>query len=115
MAVTYTFTNGTTADADEVNVNFKQSYYQGAFGTVLNHASVDVSNTETLIVAANASRYTVLIKNTGTASVFIGNTGVAISDGFELEFGESILLYNQDAIYGITDATTEDVRYLEAE
>ena len=111
-----TFVNGTTADADEVNVNFDFAYYQGGNGTTLNHKSVNMADTEVLILAANSSRITLLIKNNGSNIVYIGATGLADTDGYPIEAGQSVLLYNQEAVYGIcSSGLTSDIRILEAE
>lgn len=96
----------------DANIN----YYQGAMAGTLNHASVDMADTEVLIIAANANRKTLLITNNGTDTIFLGLTGVADTTGFPLLVTESILLYNQEAMYGIcASGLTSDARYLEAE
>lgn len=93
------------------------AYYQAAFGTIMNHASVNVTNTATTILAANTNRQAMIIKNNGTATVYISfNAGLTISDGYPLQAGESIYLMTKAlTLYGITSATTEDVRYLEVQ
>ena len=91
------------------------SYYNGTLSSTLNHASINVGTSATAIKAANTSRQSILIKNTGTATVYLGPSGVTTGDGYLLAYGKSIILYHKEAIYGITASTTEDVRYLEAE
>ena len=92
------------------------NWYQGALAGTLNHASVDMADTEVLIIAANANRKTLLITNNGSNTVFLGATGLADTDGFPIEVGQSILLYNQEAVYGIcSSGETSDIRYLEAQ
>jgi len=96
----------------DANIN----YYQGAMAGTLNHASVDMADTEVLIIAANANRKTLIIFNNGTSTVYIGLTGLADTDGFPLAGQESVLLYNQEAMYGIcSSGETSDIRYLEAQ
>lgn len=92
------------------------AYYQSAYGTVLNHASVDVNNSATLIKASNTARKCILIKNNGTSTLYIGTTNaVTIADGYPIEASESIYFYFKDAVYGITASATIDIRYMEVE
>jgi len=112
MATQFPVSTGSIIEASDVN----SSYYQGALAGTLNHASVNIGTTATQIVAANASRDTILIKNNGTDTMYLGLSGVTDSTGFELLIGESILLYNKEAIYAIcSSGDSTDSRYLEAQ
>lgn len=103
-------------DGDPISkTDINKAFYQGAFAGSLNHASVNIGSSATLIKAANPSRQSILIKNNGSSAIYIGNASVTTSSGFELKSKESILLYNKEAIYGITSSATEDLRYLEAQ
>jgi len=99
-------------NASDIN----KAYYQNEEGATLNHASVNVTNTATLILAANTSRKTILIQNIGSEDCFLADSAsVTISNGFPVKSGESIFMYNKDAIYGITSSGTVDIRYMEAQ
>jgi len=91
------------------------AYYQGALAGTLNHASVDISTSAEVIKAANSSRKSILIYNNGSAVIYIGLSGVTTGTGWKLNSGDSLFLYNQEDIYGITSSGTADIRYLEAQ
>ena len=105
------------ADAEKLyGKDANMNYYQGAFGSTLNHESEDVSTTAVEVVAANASRKSILIQNNGTVTCYLGiDNSVTDATGFPLEVSESVMFYNQDAIWGITTALTADIRYMEVE
>ena len=112
MVTQYPVSNGNIIEATDVN----SAYYQAALASTLNHKSVDVDDSDTTIIAANASRKTILIQNNGSASVFLGLAGVTTGTGFELENGTSILLHNKETVHAIAAAAGPyDVRYLEVE
>lgn len=91
------------------------AYYNGAFGNTLNYSNVSITTSATVIKASNSNRKSILIYNNDTTSIFIGDSGVTINDGFELAPLESIYLVDTEAFYGIVSAGTADIRYLEVE
>lgn len=95
--------------------DMNRAYYQQINQSTMNYGAVSVSTTATVIKAANASRELIIIRNNGGTSIFIGDSGVTTSDGYELEAGQSVNLFTEDAIYGIVASGTEDARYLEVQ
>lgn len=92
------------------------AYFQASLGTSNLISSINVSNISTLIILANASRKSILLKNAGTSTIYIGKTNaVTTSTGFPINAGESYYFYTKEAIYGITASTTEDVRFIEVQ
>jgi len=68
-----------------------------------NTDQIAISTSAVLIIAANAIRENLQIKNTGTDTVFIGsNSSVTASNGFPVEAGEKLNIndYSGD-YYGI--------------
>lgn len=50
----------------------------------------------------------VVVRNRGAVAVFLGGSGLAVSDGFQLDPGESVSFRcaRGEILYGITAATT---------
>lgn len=85
-----------------------------AAGTTLATAEVSVTTTATVIAAANNGRQSLLIKNIGAATVYIGPSGVTTATGYPLDAGEVLELSGQTgAVYGRVAAGTNLVRTLE--
>lgn len=78
-------------------------------------AQATVATTATPIVAARAGRDTVIIENSGTTAVYLGNSTVTTSTGLLLPgvLGASISLETTDAVYGIVAAGTQVVTAIE--
>lgn len=84
------------------------------------YTTVTVTNAATLIVAANTQRLSLIVVNTGTPTVYIGQdesvtaaNGVPIkTDGNLTEDNGGTKMYC-GPIYGITASATSDVRYWE--
>lgn len=70
-----------------------------------------IGTTATLIVAQRSGRDTVVVENTGTTAVYIGNSAVTTSNGLLLPgvVGASIALETTDAVYGIVASGTQVV------
>ena len=88
-------------------------YYQSAHASNMDTASISVSTSATLIVAARTARKGLVVYNNSSQTVFLGASGVATSDGYELLASESIYLYNKEALYGIVASSTSDIRFIE--
>ncbi len=84
-------------------------------GTSLNYNRITIATTSTVIKAINADRRSILIKNNDSVSIYIGDSSVATSDGYELEAGKSMYLTDNEAIYGIVTTGTANLAYLEVE
>lgn len=78
-------------------------------------ARVTVATTATLIYTAATGGSTVLIRNAGSASVFLGPSGVTTAVGFELLAGDAVTLPvgPSDTVYGIVASGTVVVHTLE--
>jgi hypothetical protein len=74
-------------------------------------AQATVGSTATLIVAQRTGRDTVVVENTGTTAVYIGNSSVTTSNGLLLPgvVGASVALETTDAVYGIVASGTQVV------
>jgi hypothetical protein len=82
--------------------------------------SVTVGNTATLIVDANCQRLGILIVNTGTPTVYIGqDSSVTALNGIPLPTNANLTEDNGGTkmycgpIWGITASSASDVRYWE--
>ena len=85
-----------------------------ALGATLNNAAVTVTTSATLIRAANGGRQSLALQNRGTTSIFLGNSGVTVANGFELMPNAIIDVTGiSAAIYGIALSGACDVRLLE--
>lgn len=74
-------------------------------------AQAAVGTTATLIVAQRSGRDTVVIENTGTTDVYLGNASVTTSNGLLLPgtVGAAVSLETTDAVYGIVASGTQKV------
>ena len=80
-------------------------------------AQVSVGETATLVVQAGVAGLTVTVTNpSGGADVFLGDAGVDVSNGYNLEAGESVqlLLTPGDGLYGIVATGAKVVHVLGA-
>jgi UDP-N-acetylglucosamine enolpyruvyl transferase len=74
-----------------------------------------VGATATLIVAQRSGRDTVVIENTGTTPVYLGNSAVTVSNGLLLPgvLGASVAIETTDAVYGVVPSGTQVVCAIE--
>jgi hypothetical protein len=74
-----------------------------------------VGVTATIIVAQRSGRDTVVIENTGTTAVYLGNSAVSTTNGLLLPgvVGASVALETTDAVYGIVASGTQVVAAVE--
>ena len=81
----------------------------------MGNGQVSISDTATLIVAANATRRGVIIVNHGTTDVYIGAPTVTTSAGLLLAGtkGASISLGYKGAVQGIVATGSQVISYLE--
>lgn len=78
--------------------------------------AVSVNGTATkLPTDQKVGRTSILLYNNGAETVYIGPADVTTSNGFLLKMGETLGITITDKVdlYGITAATTEEVRVLE--
>jgi hypothetical protein len=85
---------------------------------VVQTAQITVDTTPTLIWTAPAGSGRVLIRNPSTTvSVFVGNSAVTTSTGFEIGAGAAlgIVLLNRGTIYGVVAAATQVVETIQGD
>jgi hypothetical protein len=77
---------------------------------------VTVATTATLVYTSATGGSTVLVRNPGTVSVYLGAADVTTATGFELGAGDNIALPlgGTDPVYGIVAAATNVVHVLES-
>jgi hypothetical protein len=76
---------------------------------------VSVGTSATMIAdAADADGVNVLLRNKGTASIFVGPSGVTTATGLEVAADESMSaeLGNEESLYGICASGTQTVHVL---
>lgn len=86
-------------------------------GSSFNTNQVPVLSTATLIVAQNTGRKAVVITNTSTTAIYIGNSsGVTTVNGQLLPgtVGASISIPSTSAVWGISSSSTATVSFLDA-
>ena len=79
---------------------------------------LSVGTSAALLVAARAGavgtgRMAVVITNTGTATIYVGNSGVTTSTGLAIPAGQSIRLLTGAAIYAVSGTASQTASYLE--
>jgi hypothetical protein len=80
------------------------------------YTRVTVATSATLIYTGASGGSTVLIRNAGAASVYLGDAAVLTSTGFELTAGSAVSLPvgPNDPVYGIVVTSTVIVHTLES-
>lgn len=82
--------------------------------TAFSTGQATVDTVADLIIAANTSRKRVIIVNPGSATVYIGASGVTTSTGFALAGnGASMTILSDDAVYGVVASGTATLGYWE--
>lgn len=78
-------------------------------------AQATIATTATVIVASRVGRDTVIIENSGTTAVYLGNSSVTTTTGLLLPgvLGASVSIETTDAVYGIVAAGTQVVTAIE--
>jgi len=79
-------------------------------------SAVTISTTATAIPStALVGRQSILVKNTGSADIYLGPSGVTTANGYPLAAGAevSIDLGEKVVLYGIVASGTETVRIIE--
>lgn len=91
----------------------------------INAGQATVGTSSTLIVAsrigqggngagnAGTGRQQVVISNGGTATIFIGQSGVTTTTGLAVPQNTSVTLYTAAAVYGVVASATQPASYLE--
>jgi len=85
----------------------------GSASTVPTDASVTVNATTTVVLAANPTRISALIVNTGSVIVYLKQNGAATTSHFPLNPGASLTIRHQLAVNGIVATGTGTVWVLE--
>jgi hypothetical protein len=75
---------------------------------------VSVGTTATLLVGKNPSAgRTLLVRNFGAATIYVGAKGVTTTDGFPIDAGGTLMFEAGSALYGIVASSTVNARVLE--
>lgn len=84
-------------------------------GSTVKSSAVSVSTSATALPSsALASRRALIIYNNGSATIYLGASGVTTAAGFPLAAGQSLALeVGTLAIYGIVAASTVEARIME--
>ncbi len=77
-------------------------------------AQISVSDTPTLLVASTGFDQTVWLHNSGGGIVYLGDSGVTISNGYKLDNGDKmqLLVGDHEGLYGVTASGTNTVGVL---
>jgi hypothetical protein len=62
---------------------------------------------------AGTGRQSVIISNGGSATIFVGPTGVTISNGLAIAQNTAVTLNTAAAVYGVVASATQPASYLE--
>lgn len=84
--------------------------------SALTATRVTVATTATLVYTARDGGSSVLVRNAGSASVFLGDATVTTASGFELVAGSAVRLdftQKSDTVYGIVATGTNRVDAIE--
>jgi len=85
-----------------------------ASGTALAVAAVTVGTSATLLAAANSSRQALTIMNNGTATIYLGGSGVTTASGLPVTAGQGFVVEGTTAaLYAISGTAGQDVRVME--
>lgn len=95
-------------DDSEINGNFRQSRYDADRNATLQCDSLSVSTTAVSLPDGE----TLLIRNNGGDSVYVGDSNVSTSDGVEIIPDKSLYLDQGTGAHIIAASGTQDVRVL---
>jgi hypothetical protein len=85
-----------------------------AMGAAIVTSAATITDSAALVLAVSANRKKATIKNTGSATVYIGPAGVTSSTGFPLDGGEGYEVAGTTAaIYAVTATGSGSVRVVE--
>ena len=113
FSVTNTFTNGTDAEAPQVNENFieVEKFMQQIYDNFEQETLSVTTSSDSVSYAATRTNH--LIKNIGANKCFINTDGAATTDSFPIEPGDSLNFEGDvDAIHAITASSTTTLRII---
>lgn len=76
---------------------------------------IAITGGEVEILSKSNDRIDAVLTNRGTASVFLGATGVTDASGYELSAGGTVTVPGQGILFGIVTAGSHVVHVLEAQ
>lgn len=100
-----------TATAGHIVVSGGSTQLKTISSNEMNYNNVSVDTTTTQIVSSN-NRKILYLRNNGSSNLYIGDSSVTTSDGYEIIPGDSINITSNDSVYGISSSTI-DIRYIE--
>lgn len=77
------------------------------------NATFSVGTTSTQLAPKTSTRQQIVIRNRGTVSVYVGFSGPATSDGYELLPDEELSVSTEEAVSAIAASGTAAVKVLE--
>ena len=90
--------------------------YSGYNSNTILYDSVSVGSDATMIVSADTTRKSLLVRNHGSTVIFVGPSGVTNSNGYKIQPKQSIYLNTVGAVYAAADSSigsgTNDTRYM---
>ena len=94
-------------------IDTNMAYYQSAQAGSMTVGVKSASTAAGSIVDNNSARKSLLVLNNGVVIAYLGSTNVTTSNGFKLNPGESIYLYNREEVYVVTASSTSNIRFME--
>jgi hypothetical protein len=79
-----------------------------------NSAQISVGTTATIIVPASIFHQTVNLHHLGGGAMYLGNANVTTANGYKFDNGDklTVMVGDQEALYGITASGTQTVAVL---
>ena len=87
--------------------------YFGRYGATMTYGTITINNTSTLIKTSNSNRIVILLYNNSANDIYVGVTGVTTSSGYKLASGDTFIMSDNDAVYGVSSAGSDNLRYME--
>lgn len=83
-------------------------------GTTIAHGSASVTTTAAQLLATDTGRRSVIVQNLGTDDIWLGGTGITVTNGLRVSPGQAATLDKAPiaAIYAIATSGTQSVSYI---
>lgn len=116
--VAITAGSGTTIGTDERTINsvavqVQRVNEQGGTAIANGQVSVDTTVGGVTVASARDTRKSLLVRNRGTVTVYVGTGTVSASNGFPLDAGEAMTILTTAAVKAIAASSSATVAYLE--
>lgn len=116
--VAITAGSGTTVGTDERTINsvavqVQRVDEQGSTAIANGQVSVDTTSGGVTVAAARDTRKSILVRNRGTVTVYVGQGTVSSANGFPLDAGEALMIQTTAAVKAIAASSSATVAYIE--